>query len=60
MQALHTSTTTTATEAQRAAVAELTTATETPFARPSIRLQAPPEGILLISPGEPVDEPGDE
>ena len=60
MQALHIRTTTTTTEAQQAAVAELMTATETPFARPSITMLGGPGQILLVSSPEPEDEPGDE
>jgi hypothetical protein len=61
VQALHIQT---ATEAQRAAVGELMATTETPFGRPSITLASPspdnPHGLILLSPAEPVDEPGDE
>jgi hypothetical protein len=63
MQTLHTRTTTTATEAQRAAVAELMASIETPFGRPSITMADPtaePPQFLIISPADPVDEPDDE
>lgn len=60
MQALHIRTTTAATKAQRAAVGELMATTETPFGRPSITMSMDPEEPILLSPAEPVDEPGDE
>jgi hypothetical protein len=50
---------TTATEEQRAAVAELMAMTENPLGRPSITM---PQCLNLIvyAPAEPVDEPDDE
>ncbi|HEY4007152.1 MAG TPA: hypothetical protein VGM60_18470 [Pseudonocardia sp.] len=51
-----------ATAPEQAAVAGLMASTETPFGRPSldIHMATLGHGALLLSPSEPVDEPGDE
>jgi hypothetical protein len=47
------------TAAQQSAVAELMAPTENPVGRPSITMPYS-LGELMLSPAEPVDEPGDD